>query len=128
MSLNNSATPLTAFPLRASQLGREVLAVDHDAVAAGDADLRRGLLAAHHVERMNPGALGEADDVLPDRGVGCGLRDPVALAARPEQTQQQERSDRVHADHCELLRIAFVADRHYISGGDKRVFGPCPCS
>lgn len=68
------------------QLGRQVIAVDHDAVAARDADLRRGMLAAHHVERMNPGALGEADDVLAHRRVRSGLRDPVALGKRPEQT------------------------------------------
>ena len=81
------------------QLGRQVIAIDHDVLAARLADLRRGLVAAHHVERMNPGALGEADDVLTHRGVRSGLRDPVALGKWPKQTQEQKRGDRVHAHH-----------------------------
>jgi hypothetical protein len=65
-------------------VGRQVIAVDHDVVAARDADLRRGLFAADHVERVHPGALGEPDDVLAHGGVRSGLRDPVALGKRPE--------------------------------------------
>ena len=102
----------------------QVVALNDYAVASPLAHLFGSFFAPDEIQCFDSCKLRKSNNVLPHRGVGCGLTDPVAGHEGNVSVQQEIGGSRVNPYHRELQGIRFVAYRHQVAHRDYNFLCP----